>query len=133
MTDPKADQPSAMNPVVPAIDPVAFMNPDPKADKELEIPKDVENNETYDGSTNTWLPAIPEPFWTTKGLPFWKRLNEKNWRPQCLYCKTAPIFKDRQEYEDHYKAQHTVMNNVTRQTDTNTSAGGQDVSDPGSG
>lgn len=45
-----------------------------------------------------WVPSIPTPFFTTKGLPFWKRLNEKNWRPQCA-C--GQIFDSMDDYNAH--------------------------------
>lgn len=45
-----------------------------------------------------WLAAIPYPFFTTKGLPFWKRFNEKNWRPECS-CKR--IFDTLEDYRAH--------------------------------
>jgi hypothetical protein len=48
-----------------------------------------------------FIPAVPEPFWTTTGLSWWKRFNEKNWLPQCYQCQTKPIFKTRDEYDEH--------------------------------
>lgn len=45
-----------------------------------------------------WVPAIPYPFFTTKGLPFWKRLNEKNWRPE---CKCGQVFDTLDDYNAH--------------------------------
>lgn len=53
-----------------------------------------------------WVDVIPEPFWTTKGLPIWKRFNERNWLPQCVDCPDAPIFKTRERWEDHYVSNH---------------------------
>lgn len=46
-----------------------------------------------------WVTAIPVPMFTTKGLPIWKRFNEKNWRPQ---CNRGMIFNTLDEYEQHY-------------------------------
>lgn len=45
-----------------------------------------------------WVPAIPHPFYTTKGLPFWKRLFEKYWRPQCACGR---IFDSKEDYNAH--------------------------------
>lgn len=45
-----------------------------------------------------WLPAIPLPLYTTKGLAFWKRFNEKNWRPQ---CECGRIFDTTEDYYAH--------------------------------
>lgn len=45
-----------------------------------------------------WIPAIAYPFFTTKGLPFWKRFNEKNWRPQ---CDCGRIFDSLDDYNAH--------------------------------
>jgi hypothetical protein len=45
-----------------------------------------------------WVPAIPYPFYTTKGLPFWKRLNESNW---LLQCECGQIFNTQEDYEAH--------------------------------
>lgn len=45
-----------------------------------------------------WAPAIPHPFYTTKGLPFWKRFNESNWRPQ---CGCGRIFNTKEDYDAH--------------------------------
>lgn len=59
-----------------------------------------------DPKTGTWTQGIPLPFYTTKGLPFWKRFNEKNWLPQCVFCRAQPIFKTEAEYREHYKAEH---------------------------
>lgn len=53
-----------------------------------------------------WVDAIPMPFYTTQGLPFWKRWNEKNWRPQCVDCLDKPIFKDNDAWENHYVSTH---------------------------
>ena len=61
----------------------------------------------FDEVEQTWVTATPEPFWTTKGLPFWKKFNEKNWLPQCVDCKDMPIFRAREEYNDHYIFKHT--------------------------
>jgi len=47
-----------------------------------------------------WRALVPIPFFTTKTVPFWKRLNEENWRPQCTHC--SKVFKDRLEYDRHY-------------------------------
>lgn len=63
--------------------------------------------QSYDPIEQTWVASVPEPFWTTKGLMFWKRFNEKNWLPQCLDCKANPIFKTKEEYRDHYIFKHT--------------------------
>lgn len=46
-----------------------------------------------------WRPSIAEPFYTTEGLPIWKRFNEKYWRPQCVCGK---IFHDKQSFLEHY-------------------------------
>lgn len=51
-----------------------------------------------------WRALVPMPFWTTKGLPFWKRFNEKNWLPQCT--KEQDIFKTRLEYDRHFAIMH---------------------------
>lgn len=45
-----------------------------------------------------WLPAIGLPFFTTKGLPIWRRFNEKNWRPECACGR---IFETLEDYEAH--------------------------------
>jgi hypothetical protein len=45
-----------------------------------------------------WLPAIPMPFFTTKGLAFWKRPFEKYWRPQ---CDCGRIFDNLEDYHAH--------------------------------
>lgn len=45
-----------------------------------------------------WVPALPTPFFTTKGLSFWKRFNEKNWRPQCV-C--GSVFDTLEDYNAH--------------------------------
>jgi hypothetical protein len=37
-----------------------------------------------------------------KLLNWWKRLNDKNWRPQCIDCSEQPIFDTRDQWEDHY-------------------------------
>lgn len=51
------------------------------------------NGKTY------WLPAIALPMFTTKGLSFWKRFSEKNWRPQ---CDCGEIFDSMDAYKRHY-------------------------------
>jgi hypothetical protein len=50
------------------------------------------------GGKAVWVPAIPLPYFTTKGLPFWKRLNENNWYPECACGRT---FKTMEDYEAH--------------------------------
>lgn len=45
-----------------------------------------------------WLSAIPHPLYVTAGLPWWKRLNEKNWRPQ---CDCGRIFDTLEDYNAH--------------------------------
>lgn len=45
-----------------------------------------------------WLPCIPYPLFTTRGLPFWKRFDEKNWRPQ---CDCGRIFNSLEDYYAH--------------------------------
>jgi hypothetical protein len=52
-----------------------------------------------------WIPAIPYPFFTTKGLPFWKRFNEKNWRPQCVCGR---IFETLEDYNAHIVYNNTL-------------------------
>lgn len=47
-----------------------------------------------------WRALVPTPFWTTKGVRFWKRWNEENWLPQCSHC--GQVFKDEREYDEHY-------------------------------
>lgn len=47
-----------------------------------------------------WRALVPIPFWTTKTVPFWKRFNEANWRPQCMHCKE--VFKFKSDYDKHY-------------------------------
>lgn len=64
--------------------------------------KDVSESYEFRGRTY-WRPALPYPFFTTKGLSLWKRLGgEKNWRPQCV-C--GQIFNTLQEYEDHFRSE----------------------------
>lgn len=46
-----------------------------------------------------WQPALPYPFFTAQGLPFWKRFNEQNWRPK---CDCGQIFETLDEYHEHY-------------------------------
>lgn len=50
------------------------------------------------GGKEVYVPAIPYPFFTTKGLPFWKRWNEKNWRPECACGR---IFETHEDYDAH--------------------------------
>lgn len=64
-------------------------------------------NEQFDETEQTWVKAVPLPFYTTQGLPFWKRFSEKNWRPQCLDCSDRPIFDSEAAYRDHYIFKHT--------------------------
>lgn len=45
-----------------------------------------------------WVPAIPHPMYVATGLPFWKRGNEKYWRPQCA-C--GQIFDTLNDYNAH--------------------------------
>lgn len=45
-----------------------------------------------------WIPAIPLPFFTSEGLPFWKRLNDNNWRPK-YGC--GRIFDSLEDYHAH--------------------------------
>lgn len=45
-----------------------------------------------------WVPGIAYPYFTSKGLPFWKRFNEKNWRPQ---CGCGQIFDTLDDYNAH--------------------------------
>jgi hypothetical protein len=45
-----------------------------------------------------WMPALPEPLYVATGLPFWKRLNEKYWRPQ---CNCGRIFDNKEDYHAH--------------------------------
>lgn len=45
-----------------------------------------------------WVAALPYPFFTTQGLPFWKRFNEKNWRPQ---CNCGRVFDSLDDYNAH--------------------------------
>lgn len=59
-----------------------------------------ENQESFIVAGRTYLrPAIPVPFFTTKGLPLWKRFNQDNWRPQ---CDCGEIFGSLAEYREHY-------------------------------
>jgi len=46
-----------------------------------------------------WRPAVSEPMYVTTGLPWYKRWNENNWRPQ---CGCGQIFDTRQAYIEHY-------------------------------
>ncbi len=66
-----------------------------------------DSTQQYDEQEQTWTQAVPGPFYTTTGLPFWKRFNEKNWRPQCLDCKEQPIFDTDKEYRDHRVFKHS--------------------------
>ena len=45
-----------------------------------------------------WVAAIGLPYFTTKGLSFWKKFNEKNWRPECACGR---IFETLEDYEAH--------------------------------
>jgi len=66
------------------------------------------NDSTWqENEDGTWSAAIPEPFWTTKGLRWWKRFNEKNWLPQCLRCPDKPIFSNRNQFRNHWQKLHT--------------------------
>lgn len=51
------------------------------------------NGKTY------YRPSLALPYFTTKGLPIWKRFNEKNWQPQ---CDCGKIFSSMDEYREHY-------------------------------
>lgn len=52
----------------------------------------------YVNGKEVWIPAIPYPYFTTKGLPIWKRFNEKNWRPE---CGCGRIFGTLEDYQAH--------------------------------
>ena len=45
-----------------------------------------------------WVPSIPLPMFVTTGLPFWKRFNEKNWRPECACGR---LFNTLEDYNAH--------------------------------
>lgn len=60
-----------------------------------------------------WVPAIPYPYFTTKGLPFWKRLSEKHWRPQCLCGR---IFDSEEDYEAHIVYMNTPYATARKKT-----------------
>lgn len=59
--------------------------------------QDVKTEIVISGQSH-WVPAIPYPMYTTKGLRFWKRWNEKNWRPQ---CQCGQIFNTLDDYNAH--------------------------------
>lgn len=56
------------------------------------------------GGEEKWMPAIPLPYFTTEGLPFWKRFNESNWRPRCACGR---IFETTEDYEAHIVYKNT--------------------------
>lgn len=65
--------------------------------KHDRLSDDIQTSAQWQGQ-EVYIPAIPEPFWTTKGLPFWKRFNERNWRPQ---CRCGRIFDNKEDYQAH--------------------------------
>lgn len=56
------------------------------------------DNETQMEVNGKWIPVIPYPYFTTRGLPLWKWFSEKYWRPQCT-CKR--IFNTLEDYNAH--------------------------------
>ncbi len=61
------------------------------------LSKDIRQNAWVDGK-EIWVPSIPYPLFVTSGLPLWKRVSEKYWRPQCE-CKR--IFDTLEDYDAH--------------------------------
>lgn len=65
----------------------------------LDLKNASNNVELIISGQSHWVPAIPMPFYTPKGLSFWKRLGgEKNWRPQ---CKCDQLFETLDDYNAH--------------------------------
>jgi hypothetical protein len=59
-------------------------------------------------SDGTLIPSIPEPFWYGGGL-----LQGFRYKPACYKCKDPKgkkmlLFKDRDEWEEHYIKYHSV-------------------------
>lgn len=59
-----------------------------------------------DPKSGRWLPAIPEPVWTSKGIKGIRLLfrGNKALRPQCLEC--LAIFDSVEAYKTHYRLSH---------------------------
>ena len=64
---------------------------------EHRLSNDTQTSAKVDGK-EVYIPAIPLPYFTTKGLPFWKRWNENNWRPE---CSCGRIFETLEDYNAH--------------------------------
>lgn len=76
------------------------------------------NKEVSTEINGKWVPAIPYPYFSTKGLPIWKRFNKANWRPQCT-CKR--VFDTLEDYHAHivfmnspYAAVHLDSSDMAR-------------------
>lgn len=58
-----------------------------------QLSEEIQQSATWKGK-EIYIPAIPYPYFTTKGLPFWKRFNERNWRPECSCKRTFDTLED---------------------------------------
>lgn len=62
-----------------------------------QLSNGIQTGRLYKGK-EVYVQAIPYPMFVTTGLPFWKRWNENNWRPQ---CECGRIFETLEDYEAH--------------------------------